>query len=136
MGLLESFVEENKQALDDMSPEEALAYAVRSYLEWVDEYQDLTLFWYQEAKNLTSVQFENLVIQEESTAQLFQSLLDRAIKDGKSRVADTRIAAHNIVVLCDMWAFRRWLLRKHYTLEEYTKYQTELILSQVSGGDH
>jgi len=136
VSLLESFVEENKLALDEMSSEEALAYAIRRYLEWVDEYQDVTVFWYQEARNLTSVQFEALAMQEESTAQLFQSLLDRGIKDGKFRLADTRIAAHNIVVLCDMWAFRRWLLRRHYTLQEYTKYQTGLILSQVSGRAH
>jgi len=133
MGLLKSFVEENKEALEEMEPEEALAYAIKRYLEWVDEYQNVTVFWYQETKNLTSKQFQSLAMQEESTVQAFQSLLERGIKDGKFRIADTRIAAHNIVVLCDMWAFRRWLLRKHYTLEGYTKQQTELILAQASG---
>ena len=36
-----------------MDPEEALSYAIMRYLEWVDEYQNVTVFWYQETKNLT-----------------------------------------------------------------------------------
>jgi len=117
--------------LNEMGPEEALAYAIEKYLTWVEEYQDVTVFWHQETKNLTSKQFENLAMQEESTIQVFQSLIERGIQEGKFKPADARLAAHNIIVLCDMWAFQRWLLRKHYSLEEFIKYQTELILSQV-----
>lgn len=131
--LLEHFVEEHKEALNQMDPEEALADAINKYLQWVEEYQDVTVFWYQEAKNLTSKQFDCLALQEESTIQVFQSLIERGIKDGKFKPADARLAAHNIIVLCDMWAFQRWLLRKHYTLEEYIRYQTALILSQTKG---
>lgn len=133
MDLLKGFVEENKQVFDELEPGKALAYAIKKYLEWVDEYQDATVFWYQEAKNLESIQLEKLVIQEEFIVQLFQKLLERGINDGKFKIADVGIAAHNIVVLCDMWAFRRWLLKRHYTFEQYVKYQIDLILAQVSG---
>ena len=133
-GLLKSFIEENQEVLNSMDPEEALAYAIMRYLEWVDEYQDITVFWYQETKNLTPKQFRDLARQEESTIQVFQSLLERGIKAGKFKPADSRLAAHNIIVLCDMWAFQRWLLRKNYSLKEYIKYQTGLILSQAKGG--
>jgi TetR/AcrR family transcriptional regulator, cholesterol catabolism regulator len=135
-GLLENFVEEHKEALNQMGPEEALTYAIEKYLTWVEEYQDVTVFWHQETKNLTSKQFDSLAVQEESTIQVFQSLIERGIKDGKFKPADACLAAHNIIVLCDMWAFQRWLLRKRYSLDEFIKYQTELILSQVRGRNH
>ena len=38
------------------------------------------------------------------------------------------MAAHNIYVLGQMWAFRRWELRKLFTLEEYIELQTDLII--------
>jgi hypothetical protein len=59
-------------------------------------------------------------------------ILERGIKSGKFKVKDPAMAANNIVVLCDMWAFRRWLLKERYTLEQYTREQTDLILAQVS----
>lgn len=133
MELLENFVKENKQSFDEMEPGKALAYAVKGYLDWVDEYQDATVFWYQEAKNLESRQLDQLVVQEEFVVQFFQSLLERGIKERAFKVVDAYLAAHNIVVLCDMWAFRRWMLRRHYTFEEFTKVQTDLILAQANG---
>jgi AcrR family transcriptional regulator len=135
-GLLKSFVEDNRGALNEMGPEEALAYAIEKYLTWVEEYQDVTVFWHQEAKHLTAKQFHDLALQEDSTIQVFQSLVEQGIKAGKFKPADARLAAHNIIVLCDMWAFQRWLLRKHYSVEAFIKYQTELILAQVTGRAH
>ena len=116
-----------------MEPAEALTYTIRKYLEWVDDYQDITVFWYQEAKNLTPEQLRKLAEQEEYTVNVFQGLLEKGVEAGKFHVTELRMAAHNIVVLCDMWAFRRWLLKKHYSFEEFVRYQTELILAQVGG---
>jgi hypothetical protein len=105
---------------------------VGEYLKWVEEYQDLTVFWYQEAKNLTPAQFRALKMQEECTIQIFQTILERGISSGKFKVKDAALAANNIVVLCDMWAFRRWLLKEHYTLEQYMNEQMDLIMALVS----
>jgi len=109
-----------------------LKYVIREYMKWVEEYQDLTVFWYQEASNLTPDQFKALKSQEEYTIQSFRIILERGIKAGKFKVKNPAMAANNIVVLCDMWAFRRWLLKEHYTLEQYTREQTDLIMAQVS----
>lgn len=132
-GILKDFVDEHHDVLDKMEPEAALAHAIRMYLEWIEEYQDITVFWYQEAKHLTSGQFQSLASQEESTVQVFQSLIERGIKSGQFKPADARLAAHNISVICDMWAFRRWMLRKDYSKQKFIKNQTELILAQITG---
>ncbi len=132
MGVISLFAEENQAVLDSMEPQRALKYVIREYMKWVEEYQDLTVFWYQEAKNLSPAQFKALKLQEEYTIQLIQMILERGIKSGKFKIKDPAMAANNIVVLCDMWAFRRWLLKGRYTLEQYTKEQTDLIMAQVS----
>jgi AcrR family transcriptional regulator len=123
----------SRAVVADMEPAEALSYVIRKYLEWVDDYQDITVFWYQDAKNLTPEQLHKLAEQEEYTVEVFRQLLDRGVKAGEFRAGDLRMAAHNIVVLCDMWAFRRWLLKKHYKFEDFVQKQTELILAQVTG---
>lgn len=43
--------------------------------------------------------------------------------------------AHNIIVLGQMWAFRRWALQRHYTLEEYIRVQTSLLLNELMSPD-
>ena len=132
MSVINLFAERNQMVLESMEPQRALKYVIREYMKWVEEYQDLTVFWYQEAKNLSPAQFKALKLQEEYTIRLIQIILERGIKSGKFRIKDPAMAANNIVVLCDMWAFRRWLLKGRYTLEQYTKEQTDLIMAQVS----
>lgn len=132
--MLKKFLEENREVMDGLGPEEALRYAIDLYLDWVDEYQDVTIFWYQETKNLTKKQFDNLAKQEEDTVEVFQDLVNRGVKAGVFKTKSVHMAAHNIVVLCDMWAFRRWLLKKHYTLARFKEEQTNLILAQLYMG--
>jgi len=132
MSVINLFAEKNQAVLDSMEPQRALKYVIREYMKWVEEYQDLTVFWYQEARNLTPAQFKALKLQEEYTIQLFQIILERGIKAGKFKVKYPAMAANNIVVLCDMWAFRRWLLKEHYTVEQYIREQTDLIMAQLS----
>ena len=131
MNAIDFFTKKYQAVIESMEPQRALKYAVREYLKWVEEYQDLTVFWYQEAKNLSPAQFKALKMQEECTIEIFQTILERGVGSGKFKVKDPAMAANNIVVLCDMWAFRRWLLKERYTLEQYIKEQTDLIMAQV-----
>jgi AcrR family transcriptional regulator len=130
---IRQFAEENQSTVDSMEPRRALKYVIREYMNWVEEYQDVTIFWYQESRNLSPEHFQALKLQEEYTIGIFHSLIERGIRAGRFKVKDPAMAANNIVVLCDMWAFRRWLLKEHYTLEQYIREQTDLILAQVSG---
>ena len=133
-GLIRLFAEENQSTIDSMEPRRALKYVIREYMKWVEEYQDVTIFWYQESRNLSPEHFKALKLQEEYTIEIFRGLIERGIRGGKFKVKDPFMAANNIVVLCDMWAFRRWLLKEHYTLDQYIREQTDLILAQLSCG--
>lgn len=43
------------------------------------------------------------------------------------------LLSHNIFVKGQMWGFRRWALKKYFTLEAYTKLQTELLFKGIEG---
>ena len=43
------------------------------------------------------------------------------------------LVAHNIKVLGHMWTFRRWFLRRYYTVEEYIAIQTSLLCGELFG---
>jgi AcrR family transcriptional regulator len=125
-------LEQHRETINSVGPVEGMVYVIRKYLEWVDEYQDVTVFWYQESKNLSPQQMRNLTAQEEYTVRVFMELLTTGERQGVFKIVDLELTAHNIVVLCDMWAFRRWLLKKHFTFEDYVSNQTKLVLAQLS----
>lgn len=78
---------------------------------------------------------------EEEITSLFEEILQRGIRDGTLTLDPSvvKLMAHNIMVLGQMWTFRRWSLKRLYTLEEYTRHQTALLLNQCinpnSGGE-
>jgi TetR/AcrR family transcriptional regulator, cholesterol catabolism regulator len=128
---LTTLLEQNRETINSLDAVEALVYVINKYVKWVDEYQDVTVFWYQESKNLSPQQMKNLTAQEEYSVEVFAELLDRGVRQGVFTTPNTLLTAHNIVVMCDMWAFRRWLLKKHFTFEEYSEDQVKLILAQL-----
>ena len=131
---LVKLIEESLPTMGHVTPREALRHTVEEYLSVVDEFQDVIVFWYQEGKNLPPSRREHLFRQEEICADLFKGPLTKGCETGEFKIDKLMLAAHAITVLCDMWTFRRWALRKEYTLEQYTREVTDFILVGVSGG--
>ncbi|HUV53395.1 MAG TPA: TetR/AcrR family transcriptional regulator [Dehalococcoidia bacterium] len=128
---LVDLIEERLSTMGRATPRETLSLAIEKYLSVVDEVQDFIVFWYQEWKNLPPSRREYLFRQEEICADLFKGPLIKGCGTGEFKI-EMRLADHAITVLCDMWAFRRWALKKEYTLEQYTKELTDFILGGVS----
>jgi len=131
LGVINDFIREGGDLLLQVGPVEALHQAIDRYFRVVAEIQDLTLFWYQETRNLLPAQRKKLLAYEYLFAETFNKILVAGCKSGHFRDHDTLLMSHNIIVLGDMWAFRRWFLHKHYTLAQYTREQIELILSRI-----
>jgi AcrR family transcriptional regulator len=131
LGVINDFIREGGDLLLQVGPVEALHQAIDRYFGVVAEIQDLTLFWYQETRNLLPTQRKKILEYEYLFAETFNKILVAGCKSGHFRDHDTLLMSHNIIVLGDMWAFRRWFLRKHYTLAQYTREQIELILSRI-----
>ncbi len=108
-----------------------LAVAIREYFLVCHRMRDDIVLIYQEIHSLPS-NWRNIVLENEmKITALFSNVLTELIRKGKLPELKTRVldlAAHNITVLGHMWAFRRWHLSKHYTIDEYIEMQTRFIL--------
>ncbi len=128
------FVEMTSQALAKLQPDEAMKRAIRLYMEYTNEAQSIVLFWHQETRNLPPDQRKRLMENDMVLASLFERLIDLGRKKGIYKIEDAALAAHSIIVLGDMWAFRRWWLGRRYTSEQFIAKQTEFILHGLHTG--
>lgn len=110
---------------------ETLKRAIYAYLTVIDEMQDYVVFLYQETKSLNHEARKYIFRAEEEMTQIFEEILTRGVEGGAFSIdkKDLPLVAHNIMVMGHMWAFRRWVLQKNYTLERYIKTQTSLVLN-------
>lgn len=104
------------------------------------EMNDNVLLIYQETKSLPSEAMKYVLQKEEEITSLFERILEKGIRDGTLCIdsSSVKLMAHNIMVLGEMWTFRRWALHRYYTLEEFTRRQTALLLNELimdEGGD-
>ncbi len=113
-----------------------LESAIRGYFEVCDEMQDSILLIYRETASLARESQGYVLRNEARIAGLFAEILERGVAEGSYQFEDARaleLMAHNIVVMGHMWALRRWALRDRFSLAEYTKEQTSLILGEITG---
>jgi len=113
---------------------QALEQAVAAYFAVCDDLSDDILLIYQEAKSLTPEARAFVLDNEVRLTGLFEDILRRGSADGSLKVAEEAVSlmAHNIAVLGHMWTFRRWYLARRYSLDEFTRLQTQLLLSELS----
>lgn len=125
--LLEA-VQENQKGID------SLKVAMSHFIRTMSVMQDRVLLIYQEAKSVPKDTISYVLDREEKITEIFENILLRGIEDGSIQLDRkmTKLMAHNITVLGEMWAFRRWALTKHFTLEEFIETQTRLIVDQIS----
>jgi AcrR family transcriptional regulator len=112
---------------------ESFKLAIARYFKVIDEVQDEVLVMYQEAKSLTKDSLPYVLNKEIQMVAMFEKILQTCVKNGVFQLTEQEIKlfAHNIFVLGQMWAFRRWALQKMYTLEEYIELQTDLLLRGI-----
>lgn len=110
---------------------ETLRHAIQGIIHVMNVVDDKVLLIYQEIKSLPSEPMQYVLKREEQISEFFEQILRKGIDD-RSLSLDpnfVKLMANNIIVLAEMWVFRRWALRKHYTLDEYIEMQTNLLLS-------
>lgn len=108
---------------------ERLHYAIRAYFKLIDDMQDEMLVMYQELKSLEKESLQYVLKKELLLTSIFEQLITDCVNDNRCQLSQAEIHAfaHNILVLGQMWAFRRWALHSLYTIEEYTEMQMKLM---------
>jgi AcrR family transcriptional regulator len=113
---------------------DSLAAAMKHFFIVLNDMQDRVLLIYQETKSLPKDTLEYVLNREEQITEIFETVLRRGIEDGTINLDphEIKLMAHNIMVLGEMWVFRRWTLVKHFSLEEFIEKQTRLIIDQIT----
>ncbi|WP_025025790.1 TetR/AcrR family transcriptional regulator [Caldalkalibacillus mannanilyticus] len=113
---------------------ESLKAAMKHYFMVLNDMQDQVLLIYQETKSLPKDTLHYVLSREEQITEIFEEVLKKGIEDGSIHLdpREIKLMAHNIVVLGEMWVFRRWALTKQFSLEDFIEKQTRLIVDQLS----
>ncbi|MED4291833.1 TetR/AcrR family transcriptional regulator [Priestia megaterium] len=111
-----------------------LQQAIQHYFKVVDELQDEVLVMYQEAKSLSKDALPYVLKKELDMVEMFKVIIEGCVENNQFALTDKEISlfAHHLFVQGQMWAFRRWWLQKHYSLEEYTNMQLDFLLKNFS----
>lgn len=101
---------------------ENMRKAVRSFFYLMDDMQDEILMLYQETKSLKKEMRDFVLQQERAVVDIMIKLLSTCLERDK-KDKEICLIANNIVVGGHMWGFRRWIIQKQFTLEEYIDLQ-------------
>lgn len=120
-----------------MSARERLPVLLRDFFQTMDELQELVLLIYQETKSLPGAYMRHVLRRENEISEFFAQVLREGLADGSFHLNPELVGlmAHNITVLGQMWAFRRWSLQRAYTLEAFSEMQTSLIMRELLAGE-
>ena len=115
---------------------ESLKLGIADFFQVMDEMQAEVLVMYQEVKSLSKDALPYVLKKEMEMVAMFEELLTRCVENGELTLSKKQIelVAHNIFVQGQMWGFRRWALRRLFTLEEYIAMQTEVLLAGIQTG--
>ncbi|MEN1967606.1 TetR/AcrR family transcriptional regulator [Lentibacillus sp. N15] len=104
---------------------------MRSYFRVMDDLQEEVLILYQEVKSLKKESRDYVIRKERDMVQILERALTTCLPDAIPK-QDAELLANNIFVQGQMWAFRRWILQKQFTLEAYTDGQINYLLNSLN----
>ncbi len=111
---------------------EALSEVIREFFLVCDRMSDHVLLMYQ-VTHFLPVKWQKKVLEAELriTNLFIEAMYELKKQDKLPQLEDSTIEliGHNISVIGHTWAFRRWYFAKNFSIEQYTKQQTEFIMS-------
>jgi AcrR family transcriptional regulator len=119
---------QRQRKLGDMSAVDLLRYFITFHIQRCDSIREWLLFSNREIHKLSPENRRLLLSSEVDILGFFEKLLRKGTKAGEFQVSNPFLIAHNILMCGRDWAFRKWLLKQHLTLEEYIEEQTQAVL--------
>ncbi|KGR80187.1 TetR/AcrR family transcriptional regulator [Ureibacillus manganicus] len=119
--------------LSDTGTVKELKEAIKQYFYLIDRMIDEFTIMYQETKSLSKEAMHYIFDKELEMVRIFEGIIKNCLPSLENRLTDKEVflAANHIVVQGQAWAFRKWALKKRYTIEEYVEDQTKLFLSGI-----
>lgn len=103
---------------------------IQSFFRLMDDMQEEVLILYQEVKSLKKESREYVLQKERDMVGMLERVLVACLPHDLSK-KKAELLANNIFVQGQMWGFRRWILQKQFTLEEYIDGQIDYLLKSL-----
>ena len=117
----------------------ALKEAIKQYYLLIDRMSEEFTIMYQETKSLPKEAMHYILDKELEMVAIFERMLKGCVEAGTLNLSEEAIylAANKIVIQGQSWAFRKWALKKRYTIEDYIYLQTKMFLQGIMQfGEH
>jgi AcrR family transcriptional regulator len=132
--LWEDFFEKNPADLERNSATEVLCHTIEDYMVRNDRYRHFMRFWYRELRYAPRDVQQVVLGWNAKLVDTFEKILAEGYARGEFRTYVNVAVSHMIVIYGEAWALKPWLLRKHFTLEEYIKGLIQMVV-KVLGVD-
>ncbi|MBO8156602.1 MAG: TetR/AcrR family transcriptional regulator [Bacillaceae bacterium] len=134
--IYERVKERMEQVIDmDQQSISSLKNAIRSYFQLIDDMQDEVIVMYQEVKSLPKDAQEYVLEKEKDMVHMLEMVIKNSLPYTLSD-KEMKLIANNIFVQGQMWSFRRWMLQKDFTLDEYIDKQLNLLIQMLKLDEH
>lgn len=109
--------------------------AIRQYFMLIDGMVDEFTIMYQETKSLKKEALVYVFSKEFEMVAIFEGILKNCVDAGELTLNEQQIhlAANNIVVQGQSWAFRKWALHSHHTIDSFIEMQTTMFIQGIKG---
>lgn len=116
----------------ELAPEKKLSQAVAHYYKVVDQERSKVMMLYRGSRRLDKAGRQTVMTLEIEAVDVFQNILDEGVADGAFKVANTGLAAYNIVMLGHMWSLKAWHFKRlAMDIDDYIDAQLDNILPMV-----
>ncbi|WP_174614962.1 TetR/AcrR family transcriptional regulator [Virgibacillus ihumii] len=108
-----------------------LENVIRSYFELMDDMQEEVIILYQEVKSMKKETREYVLQKERDMVGMLEEVIVSCVPTDLAK-QDVKLLANNIFIQGQMWGFRRWMLQKQFTLDEYIERQTCYLMQALA----
>jgi AcrR family transcriptional regulator len=126
-----NFIEDFLKGLGDVNTDDALKECINIYYTWCNDAADRNIFYNREIINFSAADRQALLKSQADYIQFFENLIKKGVSEGVFKAKSPILVAHNIVMQGFDWGLRRWFLHSFFTLDNYIKLQTELVMSYI-----
>ena len=121
----------NKLSHSSTTIKKILRECIKRYFKHSDTFQERNIFFNREINHFSHEDRQILLQSQTDFVRLFEELIVKGINAEEFKTDSPLLSAHNIVIIGFEWGLRRWFLKQHFTLEEYTNMNTELFFNAI-----
>jgi AcrR family transcriptional regulator len=126
-----NIIEDYLKDLGKINTIDALKQCIKIYYTWCNGAADNNIFFNREINNFSESDRHTLLQSQADYIHFFEKLIKRGVAEGVFKTKSSLLIAHNIVMQGFDWGLRRWFLRSYFTLDNYIKLQTEIVMNLI-----